>query len=286
MRNLEELFYETNAKVTSKTNYCNEEQEKLLLEDLDKRAEDLIFDLKKYSLSDKIAGNIKDKIFELKDMLSKMNSGHAEKMVKESIQTLKSSIPELEVVLGQNEEQEQERSNQFSQIKNGIKRNSEEVKEEKDYMYIENCVKSSYNDIQRNITSYIEANGVIALELDVRSIEDIRKIVSDSYKECMQSMTKRHNVHIDSITQVIKDEVSDFQQNMEDMINKKSRDEHYKSNAEQFLDFDNVQPAENTPFQLSKEDLNKFKEGESRVIANTQKKPEEKRPLSNEEQFL
>lgn len=75
--------------------------------------------------------------------------------------------------------------------------------------------------------------------------------------------------------------------NIENGIYKKGREEiHKSSNAAQFLDYVDVQPDENNPFQLSKEDMNKFKEGESKVIANTQKKPEEKRPFSNEEQFL
>lgn len=286
MENLEELFYKTKSEIISQTDFYNQEQEVLLVRNLNQIEKNLIFDLSRYRLSSRISGNIEDKFSELKSMLSKMNSGEAKKMTEASIQMIQSTIPELEGALEQDEEKEDERNNQFGKIHQKVGQESDENKQAKDYIYIEDCVKNAYKDIQKNISNYIETYGAMSFGLDGRSMENMTEEISDSCKKCTRNMIERHNIHVDTITEVIKKEIDEFQQNIEKGINKKDREETCKlSNAAQFLS-DDVQLDANNPFQLSEEDLNKFKKGESKVITNTQKKSEEKRPLSNEEQFL
>lgn len=289
LEKLGDLFYETIKKIDKRTDLHNQEQQQLLLQNINQIAETLIKKLQYYRMSSQVLGNVEKEFHELMHMMCKMNQGKSERLAEESIQLIKKIVPNMEEMLKQgnieNTEKESEIEHQFSRVDDGVMQRNEENKQPKDYMYIKNCINTTYQHIQRDIASYIETYGVVSLQLNKESIEGIKEAISCSYNECVQDMIKKHDIHIDTIAQEIEGQVKELQQNVEDVIDKDKESVKEGVNAQQLKD-DNLFKGKfpksfDDMIKLSGQDLEKFNQCAGKAVEESKKeRPKEQEDLS------
>lgn len=144
----------------------------------------------------------------------------------------------------------------------GTEERNENNKQAKDEMYIGETVKSAYNDIQRNIASYIQTEGVMQLGLRAEDIGAIKNILADSCRTCMREMSERHSQQIDGVTQMIQEQVGELQKNVQIVMEKGMVKEQPSNSFDQYV--------------LKGEELARFNEGANKAVIESQQPKEHK----------
>ncbi len=216
MGNLEEMFSETVRRIDTKTNILNEEQKEVLIAKIDEITMTLKSRLQNYKMSSRVLGNIEDKLRELCAKLSTMNQGQARNMAEEAMRQIEALAPEMEELALQREEDKENITNhKFDNIQNKTEESKNKNQESKDNDYIQTCVKSCYNDIQRDIRSYIQTEGAVQLDLKLDDVRQINDIVVNSYVDCVRGVVQKHNGHLEGETKIIQEQVAELQQNVQ-----------------------------------------------------------------------
>lgn len=222
---LEELFGTAYREMGIRAEIHNEEENRKLKETIDNIKRDIKAELRRYRFSARIEGQIDSKLDELNLLMSKMNNGKVSRLVQESINDLKREEKKFQEENGPENDEKENVKESFLKVQNGADERRKRNKEQKDYMYIQKCTQDTFQDIRKNIFSYIETSGMIDI-LGKGEIDNIGMMIVDSYKKNTVRMKNIHDQSIDNITQTIEREVETLYDNVQSITKEKSDNRH------------------------------------------------------------